>query len=350
MSLGPLMVDVEGLALDAEDRELLRHPLIGGVILFSRNYQSREQLMQLVKDLHEVRQPRLIVAVDHEGGPVQRFREDFTHLPAASQLGELYQHDASQALRLTREVGWLLAAELLVCGIDLSFAPVLDIEKNDSQVLRHRCYHSDPQIVAEMAHQLMAGMNAAGMQATGKHFPGHGGVVGDSHQELPVDTRSYEDIYAQDILPFERMIHYGLAGIMPAHVVYSQVDKDPAGFSTFWLQEVLRKRLQFSGVIFSDDLSMAGAQMVGGYVQRAKAALAAGCDVLLVCNNRQGVTEILEDLQARANPVLQTRIARLHGKPARELKNLRASPMWKKTVAAIRLLHDEYPLEQELNF
>lgn len=350
MSLGPLMVDVEGKELDPEDREILAQPLVGGVILFTRNYESREQLGRLIQQIHDVRHPRLIVAVDHEGGPVQRFRDGFTHLPASAQLGSLYRDDVDYALKLTRDVGWLLAIELRAVGVDISFTPVLDIEKKDSSVLKDRSYHSDPQVVAEMAHQLMLGMQEAGMQATGKHFPGHGGVSGDSHLELPVDDRSYEDIYVQDILPFERMIHYGLAGIMPAHVVYRQVDKNPAGFSRIWLQDVLRKRMEFTGVIFSDDLSMAGAHMVGGYPERAEAALEAGCDVLLVCNNRQGVVEVIDRLEPKPNPVLQMRIVRMHGKKVNELANYQNGTRWKNTVKAVRLIHDEYPMEQELKF
>lgn len=350
MPLGPLMVDIEGTELSLEDQEILTHPLIGGVILFSRNYVSREQLKHLVEQIHALRDPRLVVAVDHEGGTVQRFRDDFTHLPASAQLGSLYQDDSVQALKLSRDVGWLLALELRAIGVDISFTPVLDVAQADSQVLNHRTYHSDPQVVAELAHQLMLGMQEAGMQATGKHFPGHGGVSGDSHHELPVDNRSFADIYALDILPFERMIHYGLAGIMPAHVVYPQIDSNPAGFSPIWLQDILRKRLEFTGIIFSDDLSMSGAYVAGGYPERAHAALEAGCDVLLVCNNRPGAIEIIDANKPVSNPVLQMRMAHMHGRMVDELTAYTDNPRWIKTVDAVRLLHDEYPVEQELDF
>lgn len=349
MSLGPLMVDIEGTELTPADREILSHPLVNGVILFSRNYETTGQLTRLVQDIHSVRDPRLIVSVDHEGGPVQRFRDGFTHLPAAAQLGNLYRSDSQQALKLSRDTGWLMAIELRACGLDLSFAPVIDIEHNGSQVLRYRTYHDDPQVVAELAHQFMLGMQAAGMQATGKHFPGHGGVSGDSHQELPVDDRSYDDIYSRDILPFERMIHYGLAAIMPAHVIYPRVDSRPAGFSPVWIGEVLRRRLEFNGTIFSDDLSMAGAEYAGGYTERAEAALDAGCDILLICNNREGVEQVLDNLRIGAMPVLQTRIARLHGKTVDELSNFKSSQRWQRTASAIKLLYDEFPLEQELD-
>lgn len=350
MSLGPLMLDVAGFELSPEDREILSHPLVGGVILFTRNYDSREQLAHLVEEIHAIRHPQLIVTVDHEGGPVQRFREEFTHLPAMAQLGRLYDHDAERAIRLTGEVGWVLATELRAVGVDHSFTPVLDIEKKGSSVLKGRTFHGDPQVVAELGRRLMSGLQDAGMQATGKHFPGHGGVSGDSHEELPVDSRSYEDIYASDILPFERMIHYGLAGIMPAHVVYDQLDNMPAGFSRFWIQEVLRQRLEFTGVAFSDDLSMAGAHLVGGYTERAEAAMEAGCDVILVCNNRDGVVEVLDNVKPRVNPVLQVRIAHMHGRKIAGIRKYRTSERWKAATNAIRLLQDEFPEEQELDF
>ncbi|TNG02126.1 MAG: beta-N-acetylhexosaminidase [Gammaproteobacteria bacterium] len=349
MSLGPLMVDVDGKSLTDEDREILRHPLIGGLILFSRNYESREQLKSLVQEIHALRDPPLIVAVDHEGGSVQRFREEFTHLPAAGQFGQLYQDNPEKALFLTRETGWVLAVELREVDIDISFAPVLDIEQKESRVLRDRTFHSDPQVVSDLAHQIMLGMREAGMQATGKHFPGHGGVIGDSHEELPVDNRRYDEIYEHDILPFEQMIHYGLAGIMPAHVVYRQVDSETAGFSKFWIQDVLRKHLQFTGVVFSDDLSMAGAHNAGSYADRAMAAVTAGCDVLLICNNRDGVVQVLDELEYKPNPVMQTRIARMHGKLKQDAINFQDSPRWQKAVKDIRLLLEEYPVEMELN-
>ena len=350
MSLGPLMLDIAGLELSAEDREVLAHPLVCGVILFTRNYESREQLTRLVADIHAVRNPQLIVTVDHEGGPVQRFRDDFTHLPAMAQLGALYDHNSQQALGLAREVGWLLAAELRAVGVDHSFTPVLDIEKKGSSVLRDRTFHRDPQVVAELARRLMTGLQQAGMQATGKHFPGHGGVAGDSHEELPVDSRPYEDIYTSDILPFERMIHYGLAGIMPAHVVYEQVDQLPAGFSPFWISEVLRKRLEFTGAIFSDDLSMAGAHVVGDYADRAMAAMDAGCDVILVCNDRNGAIQVLDQVKPVDNPALQMRITHMRGRNIEDARGLNSQDRSQRVRDSIRLLQDEFPQEQELDF
>lgn len=349
MFSGVLVVDIAGHALTAEDRELLRHPLVGGVILFTRNYASRGQLIRLVSEIHGLREPHLLVTVDHEGGPVQRFQSGFTRLPSMSQLGLLYRHDRGRALRLTQEVGWLLAAELRECGVDHSFTPVLDLEREDSTVLRFRTFHHDGQVVAELARCLMAGLQEGGMQATGKHFPGHGGVSGDSHEVLPVDTRCYEDIYAQDILPFERMIRDGLASVMPAHVIYEQVDSLPAGFSAVWIQDVLRRRLAFEGVVVSDDLSMAGACQAGGYTERAEAAQEAGCDVLLICNNRPGAIEVAEHLRQQQSPARQARMERVWGRrTAAPEGDLRLLPRWQGVVGAIGLLQDQFPLSEGL--
>lgn len=350
MSPGPLIIDVAGCSLTAEDVEVLGHPLVGGVILFTRNFKTSRQVTELTGHIHGMREPRLLVLIDQEGGPVQRFRDGFTHLPAAVQFGRYYDHDPAQALKLTQDAGWLLATELAAVGVDHSFTPVLDCEVRGSKVLKDRTYHRDVQVIAELAHRLMKGLQEGGMQATGKHFPGHGGVRGDSHTELPVDTRAYEDIYAHGILPFERMIHYGLSGIMPAHVVYEQVDSSPAGFSRIWLREILRTQLEFNGVIFSDDISMAGAHAAGGYTERTEAALEAGCDVVLACNNRAGVVAILEQLQYSPNPVLHSRLAHMRGRHTGDLETFRGSVRWKKTVDAMRLLNDEFPVERELDF
>ncbi|MBI5611740.1 MAG: beta-N-acetylhexosaminidase [Gammaproteobacteria bacterium] len=314
MSLGPVMVDVEGLELTPAERERLRHPLVGGVILFARNYESPEQVTALVDAIHRLREPQLLVAVDQEGGRVQRFRAGFSTLPAGAVLGTLYDENSRRARRMAETCGWLMAVELRAVGVDFSFAPVLDLNRGVSSVIGDRAFHANPEAVAELAHAYMTGMAHAGMAATGKHFPGHGAVAADSHLSLPIDDRRYADIQVEDLVPFERLIHFGLAAIMPAHVLYPRVDRQPAGFSRFWLQQVLRQELGFQGVIFSDDLSMAGAEGAGGMLDRARAALAAGCDMALVCNDPAGADQVLDGLGAYDNPVSHLRLMRMHGR------------------------------------
>lgn len=336
------MLDVAGVELSTEERERLRHPLVGGVILFSRNYHSLEQLQELVSAIHALREPRLLVAVDHEGGRVQRFRDGFTALPAVRRLGVLYDSDRKRAQRLAETCGWLMASELRAAGIDFSFAPVLDLDRGISAVIGDRAFHSDPEAASDLAHAYMIGMKKAGMEATGKHFPGHGAVAADSHTAAPVDKRRYEDIYAEDIVPFERMIHFGMGAIMPAHVIYSSVDAQPAGFSRFWLQEVLRKRLGFKGAIFSDDLSMEGASVVGGAVERAHAALEAGCDMLLVCNDPHAAMQILDGLGEHDNPVAYARLVRMRGHGHIPWAQLHQDPTWRQACQAVAGLPQHY--------
>ena len=313
MTLGPVMLDVAGTALTAEDRERLAHPHAGGVILFSRNYESPAQIAALVAAIHAVREPRLLVAVDHEGGRVQRFREGFTRLPPARRFGDIYDENPKRAKRLAHTAGWLMATELLAVGVDFSFAPVLDLDRGISSVIGDRAFHQRAEAVADLATSYVAGMAEAGMAATGKHFPGHGGCAPDSHAALPIDERAYADIALEDLVPFARLVENGLAGIMPAHVVFPRVDEQPAGYSRVWLREVLRGRLGFQGVIFSDDLSMEGAKGVGGMVDRAHAALAAGCDMVLVCNDPAGAARVLDGLQPPPDPVSRLRLVRMHG-------------------------------------
>ncbi len=336
MVLGPVMLDVGGTALEEADRRRLRAPAAGGVILFSRNYESPEQIRALVEEIHALREPRLLVAVDHEGGRVQRFREGFTRLPPMAELGLAWDADPGRALELAERTGWLLAAELRAVGVDFSFAPVLDLDRGVCAVIGDRAFHRDPETVAELAGALQRGMRAAGMQAVGKHFPGHGGVAEDSHLELPVDDRPLADIELADLVPFERLIHRGIAGIMPAHVVYRQVDSRPAGYSAFWIGEVLRDRLGFQGAVFSDDLSMAAAEVAGGPAERARAALAAGCDMVLVCNDPGAADEVLEALARHEDPAAQARLARLHGRGGTDWQALRASESWRLAVEAVR--------------
>jgi len=335
MSLGPVMLDVSGHALTAEERERLRHPLTGGVILFSRNYESPEQVAALVRAIHAVRNPPLLVAVDHEGGRVQRFRDGFTVLPAVARFGEVWDENPARGRRLAETAGWLMATELRAIGVDFSFAPVLDVDRGISGVIGDRSFHASPDAVAELAHAYMTGMHRAGMAATGKHFPGHGGVEADSHVAVPEDNRTYEDIYMEDIVPFERMIRYGLEGIMPAHVIYTRVDPRPAGFSQFWLQRVLRQGLGFEGVIFSDDLSMEGAKVAGGIVERGRAALSAGCDMVLVCNDPESAGVLLDGLGHHDDPAAHLRLARMHGRHPVDRGSLLTAAGYREAVRAV---------------
>jgi beta-N-acetylhexosaminidase len=317
MTLGPVMLDLAGPVLGPEEREILRHPLVGGVILFARNYESPEQLERLTAEIHALRHPPLLIAVDHEGGRIQRFREGFTRLPPARTLGAHYDQHRREALVLAEACGYVMASELRAVGVDFSFAPVLDLDRGVSKVIGDRAFHRDPEAVAALGRALVRGMAHGGMAAVGKHFPGHGGCAADSHTSLPVDERKLADIELEDLVPFERLVQAGLAAVMPAHVLYPRVDRMPAGFSRVWLQEILRGRLGFQGAILSDDLSMAGAHAAGaGMAERARTALAAGCDMVLVCNDWAGAVAVLDELGAYENPVAGLRLVRLHGRTA----------------------------------
>lgn len=314
MALGPIMLDLVGAELTSEEGELLVHPLVGGVILFARNYVDPKQLAALVSSIHRLRNPQLLVAVDQEGGRVQRFREQFTVLPAPRHLGSLYDTDPTAARRLTQLFGWVLATELREVSIDFSFAPVLDLGTQAQGVIGDRAFHADPEIVAELGHAFMLGTRAAGMESVAKHFPGHGTVHGDSHHVVPVDDRDFDALVLSDVLAFERLIHYGVAAIMPAHVLYPRVDSHPAGFSAVWLKDILRQRLGFAGAIFSDDLTMAGAEVAGSLLDRVYAALDAGCDAALICNDRRGVLGVLDTMRHSIDAVCAARLARMHGR------------------------------------
>lgn len=308
---GNVMLDVAGLELTAEDVERLAHPACGGVILFSRNYDNPQQLAALVSSMRASSPSPLLISVDHEGGRVQRFREGFTCLPPMAWLGQCYDRDAEKALQQAHELGWLMAAECRMADIDFSFAPVLDLGLGVCEVIGDRAFHADPDVVSLLATAWVHGMHDAGMAAVGKHFPGHGAVTEDSHLDLPIDTREIDSIMKTDVTPYINLFNEGLEAVMPAHVIYQQADAHAAGFSRFWLQHVLRDHLKFDGVIFSDDLSMAAAASAGSYASRALAAIDAGCDMVLICNQPQAADEILLALKDYHSADSQRRLHRM---------------------------------------
>jgi beta-N-acetylhexosaminidase len=328
MSLGPLMVDVAGAELTRADREILAHPLVGSVILFTRNYVDPPQLARLVSDIHAVRSPPLLVAVDHEGGRVQRFRGGFSELPAMRQIGHVFDLDAEQGLETARRLGWLMAAELLAVGVDFSFAPCVDLDYGVSTIIGDRALHRRAEAVARLAVAYMHGMRDAGMAATAKHFPGHGAVVADSHLALPVDRRELADLRA-DLLPYRWLIDNGLPAVMVAHVQFPAVDALPASFSSRWVGGVLRGELGFTGAVFADDLSMAGAASAGDIVARAGLALSAGCDVLPVCNDRASLVRLLDGLRIEVDAASRLRLVRMRGRHGAAPEALRASVAWR---------------------
>lgn len=332
MAIGALMLDLEGTTLTQEDKELLRHPLVGGVIYFTRNYESVEQVTALTQAIREVAGEDILIAVDHEGGRVQRFREGFTRLPALNNLGELYEQDQTAALAKAERLGWLMAAEVRAVGIDFSFAPVLDLNYGVSEVIGDRSLHRHPDYVAVIASAYIKGMRQAGMAATGKHFPGHGFVEADSHIAIPVDKRPLDEILQQDVQAFKSLFEQGLEAVMPAHIIYEQVDQQPAGFSTYWLQTILREQMQFDGVIFSDDLKMEGATVAGSFTQRAEAAVKAGCDMILVCNDRAGAVEVVENLTIFPDKKSEQRLERMRGQPFMNHSALLADDYWQQAV------------------
>jgi beta-N-acetylhexosaminidase len=343
MSLGPLMVDIAGTELTPDDIEVLEHPLVGSVLLFTRNYRNPEQVAALTAAIRAVRTPHLLIAVDHEGGRVQRFREGFTKLPASRPLGRRFEEDRRDGLDLTRSVGWLMASELRRVGVDFSFAPCVDLDYGVSEIIGDRSFHRDPETVAALAAAYMLGMRDAGMAATAKHFPGHGAVVADSHVALPVDRRDYVDMEG-DIRPYRLLIENNLAAVMAAHVVYPAVDALPASLSRRWITDILRSDLRFHGCVFADDLSMAGAVAFGDVVERARLARVAGCDVLPICNDRAAVSTVLHHFKpGAADPASQARLVRMRARGAAP-GALTADPQWLETVRRIVNLSAAPPL------
>ncbi|QFT85304.1 Beta-hexosaminidase [Halomonas sp. THAF12] len=331
-TLGPVMLDLEGTQLRDEERELLMRPAVGGVILFGRNVEDAAQVRALCRSIRQVR-PELLLAIDQEGGRVQRLREGVTRLPAMGRLGREHRAAPEVARRLCQDTGWLLGMEMAACGLDLSFAPVLDVDDGQSTVIGDRSFGADPEVVTQLAGAFVDGLHEAGMASVGKHFPGHGGVAADSHHELPVDARPFEALRERDLVPFASLSSR-LGGIMPAHVVYSAFDHRPAGFSPAWLG-MLRESLGFKGTIFSDDLSMAGATSVGAPAERARLALEAGCDMLLVCNDRAAALEVVEACEGRTTK----RAAKLrYGRARPDLDALVALSRWRRVHAHLEAM------------
>ena len=336
------MVDIAGKDLCADDVRILAHPLVGGVVLFTRNYSDPSQLADLTANIRALRTPHLLIAVDHEGGRVQRFREGFTRLPAVRLLGRVYDEDRRDALALAQSIGWLMASELRAVGVDFSFAPCVDLDYGVSEIIGDRAFHSDPEAVAALAVATLSGMREAGMAAVAKHFPGHGAVVADSHVALPVDRREFADLEA-DMRPYRPLIDNNIAGIMAAHVVFPQIDALPASLSRHWITGILRGELGFHGCVFADDLTMAGAAAFGDVVSRSELAFTAGCDVLPICNDRHSVELVLgrfgTDLGSAAS---QARLVRMRARgeaPA----DVRSTRQWQETAARIASLSTPPP-------
>lgn len=339
------MLDIEGVTLTPADRELLREPAVGGVILFTRNYESPDQLADLVAEIRALRTPPVLVAVDHEGGRVQRFREGFSAIPAMRHLGHEYDRNPDSATDLAHQAGWLIASELRAAGIDLCFAPCVDLDWGVSEVIGDRAFHKKPEVVGILAAAFARGLRSAGMAAVAKHFPGHGAVVADSHLQLPVDRREYGDIL-DDMRPYEKLINNGqVAGVMLAHVVYRELDDMPAGFSDFWIDRELRSRLGFGGAVFCDDLSMKATDAYGSMRRRSKRALNSGCDMVLICNDRRLAEQAVQALADYSNPLSLVRLARLHGTGHVMRETLRAGEEWQQATSALERWSNRPALE-----
>ncbi|MEQ6885219.1 beta-N-acetylhexosaminidase [Salicola sp. Rm-C-2C1-2] len=336
---GPLMIDLEGARLSVPERERLAHEAVGGVILFARNYESPAQLRALVQSIRQIR-PRILIGVDQEGGRVQRFQSGLTRIPPMRSFGHAWDHDPGNARAIAYAAGWLMASELRDMDVDFSFAPVLDVDHSVSSVIGDRSFHSDPKAVAELAGAWIDGMHEGGMASVGKHFPGHGAIAEDSHHELPSDGRTLERILEQDAMPFRELADK-LDAVMPAHVVYPEVDELPAGFSPFWLKNVLSREVGFRGVVISDDLTMAGAALAGEPPARAQAALDAGCDLLLVCNDPDAADSVAANL-SEAGARASAGLVSLRGKPLPGPRGaFRSTARYRDTRAALLRMLDE---------
>lgn len=339
------MLDLDGHALTPADRSLLREPAVGGVILFTRNYASTAQLYDLVAAIRAVRSPPLLIAVDHEGGRVQRFREGFSGIPPMGELGREFQKDPDAAKSLAKSVGWLVASELRAMDIDLAFTPCVDLDWGVSEIIGNRAFHRSPSVVSELAAQYCRGLREGGMASVAKHFPGHGAVVADSHERLPVDRRSYGDLL-DDMRPYEKLIGTRqLAGVMLAHIVYSELDPVPASLSSYWIQNQLRTQLGYDGAVFCDDLSMRATQQFGTMAKRARLALDAGCDMVLICNDRPAAQAAVASLRDYSNPLSLVRLARLHGTGQVMWETLLASDAWRAATHCLQQVRERPELE-----
>lgn len=346
MSLGPVMIDLVGECLSERERDWLTHRAVGGVILFSRNFRDRAQLHDLVDDIHAVRNPSLLVAVDQEGGRIQRFRSGFSALPSMRAIGRLFDQSPEAAAEAAAQVGWLMAAELRACGIDMSFAPVVDVDRGLAEVIGDRAFHVSAAAVAELSAALMRGMRSGGMMATAKHFPTHAGAVADTHKALAVDNRDYADLI-DDLEPYRHLIAAGLHAVMVCHVVFARLDSRPASLSEWWINAQLRRELGFTGAVVSDDLSMQGLSAAGDIVQRAQLALEAGSDMVLVCNDTEAIPRVLDALEHYNNPAAQLRLMRLRGTAHTPWDDLVASARWAQATAVIGRLDVRPTLELE---
>ena len=345
MPLGPVMLDVDGVALSPADRDLLLEPAVGGVILFSRNYESPEQIAELVGEIRSLRSPPLLGGGDHEGGRVQRFRDGFTAVPPMRLIGREYARSNADGLELSQQTGWLIGSELRAASIDLCFAPCVDLDWGVSEIIGDRSFDANPDAVGELAAAFCRGLRSAGMAAVAKHFPGHGAVVADSHLKLPVDRREY-GVLLDDMRPYERLTFNGLiAGVMLAHIVYRELDDMPAGFSSHWIERELRSRVGFGGAVFCDDLSMKATAAYGSMPKRALRALQAGCDMVLVCNDRNAAQQAVAALNDYLNPLSLVRLARLHGTGQITRKSLLASDEWQLASSAVARWSERPTLE-----
>ncbi len=335
--MGPIMLDVAGYELSAEEVDMLDHPLVGGLILFTRNYHDHRQLSDLVRHIRQISRHDVLIATDHEGGRVQRFRQGFSRIPAMGKIQGICEQHGLNVEIVTQQLGWLMASELLAFDIDISFAPVLDIN-GISQVIGDRGFSDDPKTILTLASQFIRGMHQAGMKATGKHFPGHGNVLEDSHVAMPIDKRPKQQIFEQDMAIFAQMSQLGLLdAVMPAHVIYPDVDDLPAGFSSTWIKTLLREQLAFDGVVFSDDLSMQGAVQIGDIVTRAQTAIDAGCDMVLVCNDPKGAGQVLDGL---ASDLPQAeRVKRLKHKQEFDFSQLQQQVEYQRAQRVLEYFH-----------